>query len=278
LVAKATPSVTGTPWAIEIFDVTNRNLVGACTQAAVCTVAYTGKAGRHSFAAYVMTPGQKLPSEGASSSSSSSLVDVRWLGVSIAASQPSIVAPGKPITFTASATENVAKIGYRIELRDATSGQRLTFCSEGTTCSTALVEPSAGMRTIAAALVAQSPASHAGTVSVSPTSGTVTGTWLGVRLGAIAKGGTVSLTAIANADLSQTVFSIYIKTDSGLQVGQPCNAGTCNASYTVHSGATPSFRALISANQPAPAGNGPLGSVVRRATGSGSNIEPQATS
>ncbi len=276
LVAKATPSVTGTPWAIEIFDVTNRNLVGACTQAAVCTVAYTGKAGRHSFAAYVMTPGQKLPSGGASSSSS--LVDVRWLGVSIAASHPSIVPPGKPITFTASATENVAKIGYRIELRDATSGQRLTFCSEGTTCSTALVEPSAGTRTIAAALVAQSPASHAGTVSVSPTSGTVNGTWLGVRLAAIAKGGTVSLTAIANADLSQTVFSIYIKTDSGLQVGQPCNAGTCNASYTVHSGATPSFRAFISANQPAPSGNGPLGSVMRRATGSGSNIEPQATS
>ena len=61
LVANATPSVTGTPWAIEIFDVTNRNLVGACTQAAVCTVAYTGKAGRHSFAAYVMAPGQKHP-------------------------------------------------------------------------------------------------------------------------------------------------------------------------------------------------------------------------
>src|SRR5437773_12572236 len=109
--------------------------------------------------------------------------------MTIAASHPSLVAPGKPITFTASSSENVAKIGYRIELRDATSGQRLTFCSEGTTCSTALVEPTAGTRTIAAALVAQSPASHAGTVSVSPTSGTVNGTWLGVRLAAIQNAG-----------------------------------------------------------------------------------------
>src|SRR2546428_3867485 len=129
-----------------------------------------------------MTPGKKLPSGGASSSSS--LVDVRWLGVSIAASHPSIVPPGKPITFTASATENVAKIGYRIELRDATSGQRLTFCSEGTTCSTALVEPTAGTRTIAAALVAQSPASHAGPAAVSPTSAAVSGTGGGGQLAA----------------------------------------------------------------------------------------------
>src|SRR5207249_9587371 len=122
-------------------------------------------------------------------SSSSSLVDVRWLGVSIEVSDPAIAPPGKPITFTASATENVAKIGYRIEMRDATSGQRLTFCSEGTTCSTALVEPNAGTHTIAASLVAQSPASHASTVSVNPTSAGVSGTWMGVELEASSTGG-----------------------------------------------------------------------------------------
>src|SRR4029077_18985873 len=63
LVAKSTPSVTGTPWAIEIFDLTSGSLVGACMQAAVCMVAYTGRAGRHSFGAYVMTPGQNPPSD-----------------------------------------------------------------------------------------------------------------------------------------------------------------------------------------------------------------------
>ncbi|TMG28100.1 MAG: hypothetical protein E6H97_05620 [Chloroflexi bacterium] len=280
LVAKATPSVTGTPWAIEIFDVTNRNLVGACTQAAVCTVAYTGKAGRHSFAAYVMTPGQKLPSGGASSSSS--LVDVRWLGVSIAASHPSIVPPGKPITFTASATENVAKIGYRIEMRDATSGQRLTFCSEGTTCSTALVEPNAGTHTIAASLVAQSPASHASTVSVNPTSAGVSGTWMGVELEASStgglSGGVVSLTATANADLSQTPWSIYIQNEAGQQIGQPCNASLCSATISVGANDHSRYRAVIARSVTAQAAPGPLGAVLHQVPVPAAKLETQATS
>src|SRR5260370_15942734 len=52
-------------------------------------------------------------------------VDVRWLAVSMAVSDPSIVAPGKPITFAPTASEDVSKIGYRLELRDARNGQRL---------------------------------------------------------------------------------------------------------------------------------------------------------
>jgi len=276
LVAKSTPSVTGTPWAIEIFDVTNRSLVGACAQAAICTVAYTGKAGRHSFAAYVMTPGEKLPSGRAAASSNR--VDVSWLGVSIAVSDPSIVAPGKPITFAASASENVAKIGYRIELRDATSGQRVTFCSEGTTCSTALVEPSASTRTIAATLVAQSPATHAGTVSVSPTSAGVSGTWMGVDLSSSSTGGIVSLAATANADLSQTPWSIYIQNEAGQQVGQPCNASTCSASITVGAKDNSRYRAVIAGSVPDQALSGPLGSVLKTAPAKTSHLDLQATS
>jgi len=264
LVARSTSSVTGTPWAIEIFDVADRSLVGACTQSAICTVAYTGTAGQHSFAAYVMTPGQKLPSGGVATSSKP--VDVRWLGVRIAVSNPSIVAPGKPITFTASASDNVAKIGYRIELRDAANGQRLTFCSQGTTCSTALVEPSAGTRTIAAALVAQSPASHAGAIAVSPSSNAVSGTWLGVQLATNAisgvGGGVVSLTATANADLSQTPWSIYIQNEAGQQIGSPCNASTCSADVAVGANDHSRYRAVIARSVVVSSGNGPLGSVL----------------
>jgi len=280
LVAKSTPSVTGTPWAIEIFDVTDRSLVGACTQEAICSVSYTGKAGRHSFAAYVMTPDQKLPSGRAAASSNR--VDVRWLGVSIAVSDPSIVAPGKPITFTASASENVAKIGYRIELRDATSGQRVTFCSEGTTCSTALVEPSAGTRTIAAALVAQSPASHAGTVSVSPTSAGVSGTWVGVELASSSlgglSGGIVSLTATANADLSKTPWSIYIQNEAGQDIGEPCNASTCSATITVGTNDTSRYRAVIARNVAASAADGPLAPVLHAVQPPTTRLDLQAAS
>ena len=140
----------------------------------------------------------------------------------------------------------MAKIGYRIELRDAANGQRLTFCSQGTTCSTALVEPSAGTRTIAAALVAQSPASHAGAIAVSPSSNAVSGTWLGVQLATNAisgvGGGVVSLTATANADLSQTPWSIYIQNEAGQQIGSPCNASTCSADLMSGSSVTATCR------------------------------------
>ena len=280
LVAKSTPSVTGTPWAIEIFDVISSSLVGACMQEAVCTVAYTGKTGRHSFVAYVMPPGQKLPANKAVASSNP--VEVRWLGVSIAVSDPSIVAPGNPITFTASASENVAKIGYRIELRDTATGQRLTFCSEGTTCSTALVEPTAYSRTIAASLVAQSPASHASTVSVNPTSAGVSGTWMGVDLASSStgglSGGIVSLTATANADLSQTPWSIYIQNEAGKQIGQPCNASTCSATITVGANDHSRYRAVIARSAGPHATSGPLGSVLRQVPAPAAALDAQATS
>lgn len=247
LQARSNMSMTGTPWAIEIFDMTGRVLVGACTQSTVCSVAYTGGTGRRSFVAYVMTPGQKVPDGGAAASSN--VFDARWLGVGVAAGTPSIVAPGSPITFTATASEDVGKIGYRIELHDAASGQRLTFCAQGTTCSTALVEPHAATRAVVAQLVAQSPATHASSLSISPTSGRASGTWLGVDLSssttAGVSGGPVALTATANADLSNTPWSIYIQNEAGQLIGQPCNASTCSASVTVGAHDNSQFRAVI---------------------------------
>jgi len=276
LIAKSIPSVTGTPWAIEIFDVTNRSLVGACTQEATCTVAYTGKAGRHSFVAYVMTPGQKMPTGGAAASSNR--VDVRWLTVSMAVNEPSIVAPGRPITFAATASEDVGKIGYRIELRDPATGQRLTFCSEGTTCSTSLVEPSAGRRTVTAQLAAQSPANHSSSVSVNPTSGSVSGTWLGVALASSTSAGNVALTATANADLSHTPWSIYIENEAGQVIGQPCNASTCSANATVGANDNSRYRALIARSVTAEDVSGPLGSVLNTVQAKTYHVELQATS
>ena len=276
LVAKSAPSVTGTPWAIEIFDVTNRTLVGACTQAATCTVAYTGKAGRHSFVAYVMTPGQKMPTGAAAASSNR--VDVRWLAVSVAVNEPSIVGPGKPITFAATASEEVGKIGYRIELRDAGTGQRLTFCSEGTTCSTSLVEPSAGRRTVTAQLAAQSPANHPSSVPVNPTTGSVSGTWLGVALASSTTTGYVALTATANADLSHTPWSIYIENEAGQVIGQPCNASTCSATAAVGAKDSSRYRALIARSLPDQAASGPLGSVLNTVQAKTYPQEMQATS
>lgn len=255
LEARANISVTGTPWAIEIFDTTSRVLAGACAESSVCSVAYTGKTGDRSFVAYVMTPGTQMPDGNAAATSNR--LDARWLGVDINAGDPAVVAPGKPITFTASASEDVGKIGYRIELRDSTTGQRMTFCGQGTTCSTSLIEPVAGTHHVVAQLVPQSPATHATSISVNPASSTVSGTWLGVDLQSSVtrstSGGTVSLTATANADLSQTPLSIFIQDEAGHVIGEPCNASTCSASVDVSATDNSRYRAVIARSTPAPA-------------------------
>ena len=263
LQAESNMSMTGTPWAIEIFDMTGRVLVGACAQSAVCSVAYTGATGKRTFVAFVMSPGQKVPDGHAAASSNA--VETRWLGVQVAVSNPSIVVPGKAITFTASASEDVGKIGYRIELRDATTNQRLTFCGQGTTCSTSVVEPHAAARSVLAQLVAQSPATHATSTSVSPTSGSVTGTWMGVSLASSTTagmfGGPVSLSATANADLTNTPWSIYIQNEAGQLIGQPCNAGKCSASINVGAHDASRYRAVIGGLVPDSPPAGPLGPV-----------------
>ena len=276
LLATTSRSVTGTPWAIEIFDVTSRTLLGACSKSAACAVAYTGKTGKHTFVAYVMTPGPKLP--GGNQAASSNRVDARWLGVDIAANAPSIVAPGKPITFTASASEDVSGIGYLIELRDAKSGQRLTFCGQGTTCSTSLVEPAAGTRKVVADLVAQSPADHAGTATLNPTSGVASGTWLGVDLQASGAGRTLSFTATANADLSQTPWSIFIESESGRQVGRSCNAGTCSVTTDAPPNDTSKYRALIGRFVTVATETGPISSVLGHPSAQVSTFDLQASS
>ena len=108
LTATASATMTGTNRAIEIFDQTTRTLAGACTQASQCMVAYSASSGLHSFAAFITRLGAQMPAAG--SGVSSNEVGVTWLGVSLA-SDATLVAPGKPVTFTATSTFDVGKAG-----------------------------------------------------------------------------------------------------------------------------------------------------------------------
>ena len=90
------------------------------------------------------------------------------------------------------------------------------------------------------------------------------GAWLGVEIRSIAsggvQGGTLSITATANADLSQTSWSIYIQNEAGQVIGQPCSASTCSASVTVGSNDDSRYRAVIGRVVMDLAPNGPRGS------------------
>ena len=256
--ARATFSVGKTPWTIEIFDQTKLTLVAACPQSSDCVVAYTGKTGLHSFVAYLVMPTQSMPTDGIQLSSN--VVDIRWIGIGLLASNPSVVPPGKAITFTAYASEEVSKLGYQVELRDAYSRDLLTYCTHGTTCSTSLVEPMGGTNSVIAALKPQPNSGQKVTTYSAP----VSGIWLAVRLTARTADGVINLTATANADLTSSPWSLYIYSASGQLLGTPCPFSTCTASTSAAGDDTTAYYATISLRTTSRHATGPLGSLLSR--------------
>jgi hypothetical protein len=260
LVATAGASVTGTRSAIEIFDHTTGTLVGACAQLSRCSVAYTAAAGARTFVAFITPPTTVMPN--AATTATSNLVKVSWIGVSFDLASPAIVGPRKPITLTASTTVEVGAAGYVLGFYDLTTGKRLTFCSRGTTCSTALTEPASGTHVLAAYV---GPASSPSDIVAESTS--VPATWLGVTLAANTTypqvGGTVYLTATANADLTHTPWSIGIYDREGELIDEACKSGTsCSAKITLTSGDTQWYSAVIGATPTAVDATSPAGQIL----------------
>ena len=238
--ATARSSVTGTGSAIEIFDSTTGTMVGACMRSSRCQVAYKTTVGTYSFTAFVTPPRTTAPV--ARDAIVSNAVQVRWLDA------PAVVGPGKSVKLTAATSTDVAKSGLVFLFWDVTTGLPLTYCSHGTACSTMLTYGVGGAHQIVAYL-ADSPSS-------TPAAGTHASsniaylTWLSVALAANTTfpqaGGTVNLTATANADLGTTPWSLGIVDTSGRLVDKPCKTGrTCSARITLGSGQTPYFSAVI---------------------------------
>src|SRR5207245_10830450 len=160
----------------------------------------------------------------------SNAVQVRWLDANLAAALPAVVGPGKSVKLTATTSTDVATSGLVFLFWDVTTGMPLTYCSQGTTCSTMLTYTVGGSHQIVAYL-ADSPSSTpaAGTHAASNIAYL---TWLSVALAANTTfpqaGGTVNLTATANADLGTTPWSLGIVDQSGRLVDKACKTGrTC---------------------------------------------------
>jgi hypothetical protein len=273
--ARSTFDVSHSPYAIEIFDTTTPSLVAACTVGNDCQVSFSARSGLHTFEAYVISPSKKMPRLGAMLTSNK--LNVRFLGVSLAVQTPSIVAPGKGVTFVANATEDVRPTGFVIEMHDAVSGARLSFCAQGTTCSMTLVEPAGGVHSVIATLGPSTPQVRDANPDVHAASTVVSAAWLAVRLDAPAHAGVVTLNATANADLSQTPYSIYMFDQSGTQIGDPCNAAGCTAT-TPLTQAQQKFVAVIG-RLPGIAAGGPAANAKpHRAATTVDRLDVQATS
>jgi hypothetical protein len=279
LTATASGSMTGTSYAIEIFDETTKTLVGACTQASQCVVNYAAKSGAHTFVAFITRPTEHQPA--ASAGSSSSPVTVVWLGVKLATTSASIVGPGKSVTFTATATADFGKAGYLLGLYDQATGSRLTYCSQGTTCSTTLTKSSSGKRSIVAYLAGSSQSLPP--PGIQAQSASITATWLGVSLTANTThprpGGTVLMQATANADLTNTPWSLGIYDAAGNLVIDSCKSGsTCGARIQIPAGPLPWFTAVIGAVRPLVEGLTAPKQLIRTVQTHGAFIDVQARS
>lgn len=276
LTATSTLNVKDVDTAIEIFDQTTGTLAGACTQGSQCIVSYTANSGIHSFAAYLTKPTSRMPSDG--SGLMSNPIAVGWVGVTLSSKSP-VVGPGKAITVTASSTVPIDKSGNLLQLFDASTKSRLSYCSQGTTCSLSMIQPASGVRSVVAALGKSSstfppPVTQAQSDPVSVT-------WLSVTLDGSSTfqlGGAVYLNATSNADLSNTPYSIGIFDDQGHLVAAPCKSGTtCSTQISLPTGATPHYSAAIGVVPP-PDTSSKLGQLLHKVTGPSSLVSIQARS
>jgi hypothetical protein len=251
--------------AIQIFDTTAGTLVGSCSQGTQCAVGYAADAGVHRFQAIVSDiPSDAMPP---ASSVASDAVSVGWIGVSLATSQTAL-GPGKSATLTATSTVPVEQFGYSIQLLDGDRLAPITYCSRGTNCSVSVAKSVSG--------------AHAFAASVGPaTSAHVSVTWLSVSLTGSAGyrvGGTVHLDATANADLTNTPWSVGIIDEHGHLVAPPCPAATtCSADVTVTSTTPPVFTAVVGVI-PTAREEGQVLQIVQQVSGPTTLIDIQAQS
>ena len=223
LTAAASLNVAATNGAIEIFDRTQGTIIGACAQGSRCSVAYTTQGGSHTFAAFIVPPTASMPSESAALVASNTPT-VDWLGVTLS-SDNLAVGPGRQITFTAKSTIEMARSGHVLEIYDYTASKLLTYCGQGTTCSTSFSLPASGSHVIVGYMSGKPDA----------LSLPLAATWLSVSLVASTiapqSGETVYLKASANADLSNTPWSLGIYDRDGVLVSPLCKKGfTCPGS------------------------------------------------
>ncbi len=252
LTATTDASVTGTDMAIEIFDLSTGRLVGACAQGSQCMVSYAAHSGKHSFAAFVVSPTTKIPA--ATSVLRSNSVDASWIAVTMTADRR-VVGPGRPLTITATATVPVDKTGWLLQIYDAATRTRVTYCAGGNTCSATLTEPTSGGRALVAVLAPPSATAPPASLVVAQTD-VFSVSWLSVSLNAVTNskqaGGVVHLVALVNADLTGSGWSVGIFDNHGRLVAPPCATGSsCATDFTI-ADAMPSFSAAVGSAVTAP--------------------------
>jgi hypothetical protein len=180
LTATASANVFGTPWKIQIYDLTEGKRVVACSSGTVCTATDSrpnkdNQATLHEYQADVASNFSTPPP--ANIQAQSAVVPVAWGAAPALAltAAPAAAPTGTVITLTAASTRAAGELGFAVQIYDQDSGVRVVSCTTGQTCSVDVTSASAVSHTYIA--YQAEPAATAPPPNVQATSNSATATW-----------------------------------------------------------------------------------------------------
>ncbi|HKR81660.1 MAG TPA: hypothetical protein VJR27_01530 [Candidatus Saccharimonadales bacterium] len=242
LTATANQDVGPTPYYLSIYDVTAASYIKICGSGTTCSISVTQPtATTHSYRAYISSYPTTNPP--ANQQAYSSTVTVTWHGVGVSLSaSPTTVAVNGNSTLTATATQDVGPSPFYIQIFDATTGARLTYCGFGTTCSVATSQAVATTHKFLAFVSNYSTSFYPAGIQATSNLSFVTWTAGNYRLslGITAPTfGTRTLTAYSNINVGPTPYYIEIfNLRTGARVAVCGSGTTCSTTVSLAFGRT----------------------------------------
>ncbi|SOD72922.1 hypothetical protein SAMN05892883_2236 [Jatrophihabitans sp. GAS493] len=262
LTATSAVNVTYTSYLIYIKDTTSGNVVAWCASGVTCSASVTqSSAVTHTYVSWVGTVSGTTPTQVQAGPTSEVVVTWSpWGGMTLTVDNAN---PNQLVgaTLTATSPFNVTSTGFYIDIEDTTTGQAVTYCSNGTTCSVTVTQSSAVTHNYVAWVgsAASIPPANLQTNVTAPTAVTWS-PWGGMTLTVdnANPNQLVGATLTATSPFNVTYTSFYINiedTTTGQAVTYCSNGTTCSVTVTQSSAVTHNYVAWVGSAASIPPAN-----------------------
>ena len=254
--ANTNANVGPSPYWISIFDETTGARVALCATGTSCGVNINQASSTiRDYIAYVGSNGTARPPSPVATSNS---IEVTWLSVSLS-TDASVAPPGVYVGLTATASQDIGPTLYDVDIFDVTTQSLVFRCATGISCSTTVAQSSPTTHWYQARIdcggSCQGPAIRASSNQVSITwlsvalracNGNVTSCPSGSVTNGLVVGGTITLTATANADITFTPYDIWFTDQTTQSNLAACTSGSsCSLPVTESAVGSHAFIAYI---------------------------------